>query len=517
MPEQRPNIVFIFADDLGYGDVSCLNPEGKIPTPNIDRLADEGVAFTDAHSTSAVCSPSRYGVLTGRYNWRSRLQRGIVPVFGSSLIGQHSRTVPGFLGDHGYHSACIGKWHLGWDWPLEDPERFVPNRKNPSPPVSDDTLKEWRESFFQPIAGGPTSRGFDHYFGVDVPNWPPYTWIEDDRVREIPSEYLPADKVRQAGGGPSEFGRYGGEMDLASHPGPAVPDWSFEPILPTLGDHAAEYIKTRSQISDPFFLYLPLTSPPTPLAVNDEWTGKSGLNLYADFVMETDAVVGRLLDALDEAEVMDDSLVMFASDNGCAPYIGVRDMEEQGHNPSGPCRGYKADAWDGGHRIPFLARWPEHITPRTTCQQTVCLSDLMATCADIVEADLADNAGPDSFSLVPLLEGASQPVRDEVVHHSISGRFAIRRGKWKLVLCPGSGGWCPPTDKEAATQGLPPVQLYDMETDPGEMTNLQGECPDVVEALTQHLQDLVERGCSRPGRKLENDVPVDIFKRDQNG
>ena len=518
MPAQtdNPNIVFIFADDLGYGDVSCLSQDGRIPTPNIDRLAEEGLAFTDAHSTSAVCTPSRYGVLTGRYNWRSRLQRGIVRVFGPPLIGEDVPTLPGFLQKEGYHTACIGKWHLGWDWPLDDAGRFVPDRDDPSPPVSEEVRVEWEEAFSRPIAGGPTTRGFDGYFGVDVPNWPPYTWIEDDHVQEIPSEYLPAEKVRQGSGGASEFGRCGEDMDLASKPGPAVPGWSFEPILPTLGERASGYIRERSQTDEPFFLYLPLTSPHTPLAVNDEWKGKSGLNLYADFVMETDAVVGRVLDAVDEAGVAENTLVMFASDNGCAPYIGVRDMEDRGHYPSAQYRGYKADAWDGGHRIPFLARWPERISPGISCDQTVCLSDLMATSADILNVELADDAGPDSFSLLSLLEGDNKPVREEVVHHSISGRFAIRRGKWKLALCPGSGGWCPPKDQEAAAQGLPPVQLYDMEADPGETDNLQGEHPDIVDDLTQHLQLLVDRGRSTPGPELDNDVEVDIFKREQD-
>jgi arylsulfatase A-like enzyme len=514
MPKERPNIVFIFADDLGYGDVSCLNADGRIPTAHIDRVAAGGMSFTDAHSTSAVCTPSRYGVLTGRYNWRSGLQAGIVGVFGGPLIGEETPTVPGMLQQNGYHTACIGKWHLGWDWPLADAGRFVPDRDEPAPPVSEEVRAEWQEAFSQPIAGGPTTRGFDHYFGVDVPNWPPYVWIEDDRTLGIPSEYLPAERVRQGGGGPSEFGRYGGEMDLASLPGPAMPEWSFEPILPTLGDRACGYIQGQSRTPDPFFLYLPLTSPHTPLAVNDEWKGKSGLNLYADFVMETDAVVGRVLDALEEAGISDETLVMFASDNGCAPYIGVRDLEDQGHDPSGPYRGYKADAWDGGHRIPFLVRWPERIAAGSTCDQTVCLSDLMATSADILGASLADNAGPDSVSLLPLFAGSDEAGREEVVHHSISGRFAIRRGKWKLVLCPGSGGWCPPTDQEAARQGMPPHQLYDMEADPGETTNLQDRRPQVVKDLTDHLQALVDRGRSTPGPELENEVPVDIFKRD---
>ncbi len=511
-----PNIVFIFADDLGYGDVSCLNPEGKIPTPNIDRIAHEGLTFTDAHSTSAVCSPSRYGVLTGRYNWRSQLQAGIVNVFGKPLITEDTPTLPAFLKGQGYHTACIGKWHLGWDWPLDNPQEYVPDRRTPYPPVDAELQREWRQVFSKPIKGGPTARGFDSYFGVDVPNWPPYCWIENDRLQGIPTEYLSAEKLPPSSGPNVGFGRYRDGMDVASLPGPALPGWTFEPLLPTLGDRACEHVAERRGQSEPFFLYMPLTSPHTPLAVNDEWKGKSGLNLYADFVMETDAVVGRVLDALAAAGLAQNTLVMFASDNGCAPYIGVKDLEDQGHYPSGPYRGYKADVWDGGHRIPFVARWPENIAPGRTCRQMVCLSDLMATCADILDTTLADNAGPDSVSLLPLFRGDDQPVRTEVVHHSLSGRFAIRRGKWKLVLCPGSGGWCPPTDAEATAQNLPNLQLYDMAADPGETTNLEAKHPDVVEELTQHLQQLVDRGRSTPGPDLENETNVDILKLNNN-
>lgn len=513
MKNQHPNIVFIFADDLGFGDVSSMNPHGKIHTPNIDRIANDGMTFTDAHSTSAVCTPSRYGVLTGRYNWRSRLQAGIVGEFERPLIKENTPTWPGMLQENGYHTACIGKWHLGWNWPIENPEQFVPGPSQPAPAVDEETRAEWEDVFSQRIGGGPTDRGFDYYFGDDVPNWPPYGWMENDRMLEPPTEYLPADKLQQTHGMEPEFGRCNHQVDLASKPGPAVSDWSFEPILPTLADRSCEYIHDRSQTPDPFFLYLPLTSPHTPLAVNEEWKGESGLNLYADFVMETDAVVGRVLDALEEAGVADNTLVMFASDNGCAPYVGVRDLEEQGHNPSGPYRGYKADAWDGGHRIPFVASWPGHISPGSVCDQQVCLSDLMATTADMLDTDLADNAGPDSFSLLKLFQGADHPVRSEIIHHSISGQFAIRHEQWKLVLCPGSGGWCPPTDEEAEEQDMPPVQLYDMEQDPGETTNLQARYPDVVEDLTHHLQSLVDRGRSTQGPELENEVAVDIHKR----
>ncbi len=500
----KTNIVFFFVDDMGYGDASCLNPHGRIKTPNIDRLACEGMKFTDAHSSSAVCSPSRYSVLTGRYNWRSRLQQGIVEVYGDPLIAADRLTVPGFLKQHGYHSACIGKWHLGQGWDFEADEDFRPAHGYDSTPAhnlqaSEQQRLRWRAAFQKPTTGGPTRRGFDYYFGVDIPNWPPYCFIENDHTVGIPSEFLPA---RLLG------------SNQASLQGPAMPYWHFEQLLPTWAEKADCYIRERAEAAEPFFLYLPMTSPHTPLSVNKPFIGKSGLNnLYADLVIETDDVFGRVLDSLARHGVADNTLVIFASDNGCAPYIGARDLEEQGHFPSGPYRGYKSDAWDGGHRIPCVARWPGMIKPGTECGSLVCLSDLMATCADIVGAELPDNAGEDSFSMMPLFRGTDISGRKTMVHHSISGKFAIRQGQWKLVLCPGSGGWTL-DDAEAARSGRPLVQLYDIQADPGETHNLQAEQPEKVKELVHSLKQLVADGRSTPGPKQENDVPVDIWKLD---
>jgi arylsulfatase A-like enzyme len=255
-----------------------------------------------------------------------------------------------------------------------------------------------------------------------------------------------------------------------------------------------------------------MTSPHTPLSVNKPWIGKSGLgNLYADLVMETDAVLGRVLDALERHGAADSTLVVFASDNGCAHYIGAKEMEAQGHFPSGPYRGYKSDAWDGGHRIPCIARWPGVIRPGSRCGELVCLVDLMATCAEIVGASLPDRAGEDSVSLLPLFRETGRPVREHVVHHSIDGKFAIRDRRWKLVLCPGSGGWTH-RDAAAAKEGLPLVQLYDMQADPGETTNLQAAEPERVRTMAALLKQLVADGRSTPGPRQENDVSVDIWK-----
>jgi arylsulfatase A-like enzyme len=504
-----PNIVYFFVDDMGYGDVSCLNPGGRIKTQNIDRLAREGMIFTDAHSSSAVCSPSRYSLLTGRYNWRSALQKGIVGLYGKPLISPDRMTVPGFLKQHGYHTACIGKWHLGQGWDFEPREEtfypggFQRNRDTIGGAADLEATPEqqarWLAAFSRPTTGGPTTRGFDYYFGVDVPNWPPYCFIENDRTVGIPSEFLPSRLVGN---------------NLASFSGPAMPYWHFEQLLPTWAAKADRYIRDRAASGEPFFLYLPMTSPHTPLSVNKPWIGKSGLNnLYADLVMETDDVFGRVLDSLEAHGVADNTLVIFACDNGCAHYIGAKEMEAQGHCPSGPYRGYKSDVWDGGHRIPCIARWPGVISPGTGCGALVCLSDLMATCADILGQNLPDNAGEDSVSMMPLFRGSGPSGRTTVVHHSIEGKFAIRHDRWKFVLCPGSGGWTH-NDADAARAGLPLVQLYDMKDDPGEQRNLHAEHPDKVRKLVALLKKHVADGRSTPGSRQENDVPVDIWKLD---
>lgn len=488
--ERLPNIVVIYADDLGYGDVTCYNPErGKIPTPYIDRLAAEGMRFTDAHSSSGVCSPSRYTLLTGRYHWRTRLQSGIVDVWERPLIDDDRLTVAGLLKQQGYQTACIGKWHLGWDWPItaaENPHFKSPRGKDSDDQATDSQREAWRVVFSQKIAGGPTTRGFDRYFGTDVPNWPPFCFIEDDRTVGIPSELLPQRLFLN---------------NLASRQGPALKDWMLEPILPTLGRLASEFITAATKQDEPFFLYMPLTAPHTPLAVNEAWKGRSGLGVYADFVMETDAVVGSVIEAIEASGARDNTLVLFTSDNGCAPYIGVPDMEKQGHYPSGPLRGYKSDVWEGGHRVPFIVRWPGVVQPNGVCTQLAHQADLMATCADVVEANLPDTAGEDSVSLVPLLQGDAQPVRTTAINQSSRGLLALRKGPWKLIAGPGSGGWSKGKDGQ-------PAQLYHLDDDLAETTNLYDERPAVVTEMMALLQQQIEQGRSTPGEPQENDVPV---------
>lgn len=486
----KPNVLIILADDLGYGDVQCYNPErGKIPTPHIDRLAAQGMRFTDGHSSSGVCSPSRYTLLTGRYHWRTRLQAGIVNVFGEPLIAPDRLTIAGLAKQHGYITACIGKWHLGWDWSIPKDKRALFQGTGGGKDL-DARAAAWQEVFSKAIPGGPCSRGFDTYFGTDVPNWPPYCFIENDRTVGIPSELLPE-------------GNFGGR-NLASIKGPALKDWKLERILPALGDRAVDFLADVAKRPEPFLLYLPLTAPHTPLAVSEEWKGRSGLIPYADFVMQTDALIGRVLDALEKSGVAGKTLVIFTSDNGCAPYIGAEAMEKMGHFPSGPLRGYKGSAWEGGHRVPFIVRWPGVTKEGSVCSQLVQQADLIATLADVLGTKLPDGAGEDSNSLLPLFKGEDKPVRENAVNCSMSGVPSVRKGTWKLILSPIDGGLPKGDDDDV-------VQLYNLASDLGETRNLANEQPARVADMKAMLEKLISDGRSTPGVLQKNDVAVRRF------
>ncbi|MBK1881273.1 arylsulfatase [Luteolibacter pohnpeiensis] len=465
---ETPNIVYILADDLGYGDVHCLNPDGKIATPHIDQLAAEGMRFTDAHSSSSVCTPSRYSILTGRYNWRTHLQSGVPGGFAKPLIAPDRMTVATLLKNHGYDTACFGKWHLGMTLPS-------------------------RDHLNEKILDTPSSRGFDEFFGIAASlDMPPYSFIDGDH-------FSPAIDTEK-----SLF------MDRV---GPAAKDFEAIEVLPMLTQKADEYIRKHAKSDKPFFLYLPLTAPHTPLVPSKEWQVKSGLGPYGDFVMQTDATIGTVLAALDETGIAEQTLVIVTSDNGCAPMAGVKALEEQGHHPSAQFRGLKSDIWEGGHRLPFVVRWPGKVAAGSTNPALICLGDFMATCADLLEVKLPDNAAEDSISILPLLLGKTgEAPRRSIVHHSNNGSFAIREGSWKLELCPGSGGWGNPTDQAAMKRGLPAVQLYDLSKDISETTNVEAEHPEVVTHLRALLEQQIADGRSTPGDKQQNDAPIVVEK-----
>lgn len=477
---EKPNVIFILADDMGYGDVQALNPErGKIPTPHMDRLAKEGMIFTDAHSSSAVCTPTRYGVLTGRYNWRTKLQKGVLWGFSKPLIDADRLTVPKLLKQQDYNTAMVGKWHLGMDLPtldgkdpIEGPKKDIRSPKK--------TNVDWEGE----IKNGPVDVGFDYLYGISASlDMAPYIWIENKRF----------------------VGAVNNDQPLKPAPGFKKID-----VLPEIGRKTVEYIGKQDK-SKPFFVYVPLTSPHTPIIPNEEWQGKSGLGKYGDFVMETDDVVGQIMAAVDASEFAENTIIILTADNGCSPAAKFADLEEQGHYPSAQFRGSKADIYEGGHRVPFLVRWPKGVEAGSQSDELICLTDLMATCAELAGATLPDDAGEDSVSFAPALKG--EPIastREGVVHHSISGHFSYRQGKWKLLLSKGSGGWSHPREEKVVeVPGGPEGQLFDLEADPGEQNNLYLKNPEVVETLMAQLKADVSNGRSTAGPKLENDIPAD--------
>jgi len=486
-PSTKPNIIYVLCDDLGYGDVKCLNPKGKIPTPHLDKLAAGGMIFTDVHSSSSVCTPTRYGIMTGRYNWRSKLQSGVLGGLSPRLIEPGRLTVAQLLKDHGYHTAVVGKWHLGMDWVKKEGQTVAELNIESAAQVNS-------VDYSQPFKNGPTSVGFDYYYGISASlDMVPFVFLENDRVTKLPT----AEKqwIRK---------------------GPAAPDFEAVDVLPTLTRKAMDYVKARAaeaKAGNPFFLYLPLASPHTPIVPSPEWQGKSGLTPYADFVMQTDHSIGQLLAELAQQGLADNTLVIVTSDNGCSPAAGIPALLEKGHNPNHVFRGHKADIFDGGHRIPFIARWPARVKAGGKSDQLLCLTDLMATAADIVGAKLPANAAEDSVSFLPALLGTDKaPLREAVVHHSINGSFAVRQANWKLELCRDSGGWSEPRPGTPKAAGLPSVQLFDLGQDIGEQNNLQDKHPDVVARLTKLLEKYVADGRSTPGTPQQNAVPVQIVK-----
>ena len=493
----KPNIIYILCDDLGYGDVKCLNPQGKIPTPHLDKLAAAGMYFTDVHSSSSVCSPTRYGIMTGRYNWRTKLQSGVLGGLSPRLIEPGRLTVAQLLKNNGYHTAAIGKWHLGMDWVKKEGKTVAELNVESADQIHN-------VDYAQPIKNGPNAVGFDYYYGISASlDMVPYTFIENDRVTKLPT----VDKDF-----PMFLGRAQGKCRL----GPAAPDFEVEDVLPTLTTKAIGYVKSRAadaKAGKPFFLYLPLASPHTPIAPTKEWQGKSGLNFYADFVMQTDAAIGQLLAELDKQALAENTLVIVTSDNGCSPQADFPALLAKGHNPSYEFRGHKADIFDGGHRVPFLVRWPARVKAGTLSQQLLCLTDFMATAADIAGAKLPDTAAEDSVSFLPALLGtAKASLREAVVHHSINGSFAIRQGNWKLELCRDSGGWSDPRPGTPKAAALPPVQLFDLDKDIGEQINVQDKHPEVVARLTKLLEKYIADGRSTPGTPQQNAVPVQLVK-----
>lgn len=484
----KPNVLILYADDLGYGDLQCYNPDSKIPTPNLDRLAAQGMLFEDAHSSSGICTPSRYALLTGRHHWRKF--HGIVGVFEESVFDEDRLTLPEMLQEEGYRTAVIGKWHLGWDWssilrpdaepnPYGDPER---GRTTYGP-----------EDFYwdQPIADGPLAHGFDYYFGDTVINFPPYTWIENDRVVEAPDTMMDTSLWK-----PIKEGRW------ECRPGPMVTGWDPYENIPTTTAKGVEKIHEFAESGDPFFLFFAFPSPHAPIIPNDEFDGTSGAGPYGDFVVETDAACGKLLQALEDAGVSDNTLVVFTADNGPEKYAYERDRKF-GHWSADPLRGLKRDIYEGGHRVPFIVKWPGVVSPGSVSDALVSQIDLMATLAEALEFELPDDQAEDSHTLLSVLQGAPDGIRTTHIHNTFKDAFAIRHGEWVLIDAPngyhsrGFKEWEElhdyPEDDDS------PVELYNLSTDLSQRRNVAAENPEVVAELQQRMEQIRDQGYSRPG------------------
>ncbi len=448
-----PNILLIMADDMGIGDLGVYNPETKTATPNLDRLASEGAMFTDVHTPSAVCTPTRYGLLTGRYAWRSRLKNGVLWGYSPHLIEPERSTLASMLKKAGYNTAGVGKWHLG----LGDAEKT---------------------DYSKPLVPGPSTAGFDYYFGIPASlDMDPYLYIQDDQAVEFPSEQVTGSEHRRQNGG--GFWREGG----------IAPGFRHDEVLQTITGKAVDRLREMAPEEKPFFLYFPLTAPHTPWLPSSEFRDKSSAGYYGDFCMQVDYCVGQVLSALEEAAGNEETLVIFTSDNGS--HWPVSDIEKYGHRANLDYRGQKADIWEGGHRVPFITRWQGKITPGRRVDEMLCLTDIYSTLAALTRQETGVSEAEDSYNFLPVLEGVELdvPVRESIVHHSVDGVFAIRKGDWKLIQNLGSGGFTAPKKIEPV-EGGPQGQLYNLKDDPSEANNLWLEKPEIVEELTKLLEEI---------------------------
>ncbi len=475
-----PNIVIIYADDMGYGDLGIQNSDSNIPTPHLDQLAREGMRLTDGHSSSGICTPSRYALLTGQYHWRKF--HHIVRSWEGSVFEPAQLTLPEMLQNQGYRTACIGKWHLGWDWSAI--------RKPGAKPTGPKNRPTWPADAFdwsKTIPDGPLDHGFDYYFGDDVPNFPPYTWIENDRVTAPPTvPYTPNPR-------PTEGAAEG-------RPGPMVEDWRQDQVMPTLTKKVVEWINQQKDLDKPFFLYFPWTSPHAPIVPTQEYQGTTSAGPYGDFMHQSDAVAGQVLQALDDSGFRDNTLVIFTADNGPERYAYDR-IRNYDHRSMGPLRGLKRDIWEGGHRVPFIVRWPGQVAAGSVSDGLISQIDLMATIAEIVGYQLPETAADDSHSQLPLLKGTGPSARQSHVHNTYQDHYAIRDGQWLLVDAPSGKVSATPqwfNDQNGYVKNTLPGALYDLSKDIAERNNLYAKHPDTVAALRQLLAQTRERGEVRP-------------------
>lgn len=481
----KPNIIFVLTDDLGYGDVSCLNPDSKIKTPNIDNFAASGITFTDAHTGSAVCTPTRYGVVTGRYAWRTGLKGGVVSGFAKSMIPNDRTTMASMLKAQGYNTAFIGKWHLGWDWGVKDGFR-ASTKVSTNPKYNQ--IKPEGIDYSKPVTNGPATVGFDYYFGIcGSLDMPPYVYVDNG----IPTDPSNDKKI----------------LDTVNRKGHIGSDFVQEEVQPKIIEKSCEYIRKQAKADKPFFLYLPMTGPHTPILPTKDFQGRTTIGAYGDFVEEVDFLFAKIIKTLEEEGIRDNTIVVFTSDNGCSPAARYADLHKKGHYPSAQFRGQKGDLYDGGHRVPCMISWPAKIKKGQLADQTICLTDFLATFADIAGYKLKDNEAEDSVALTTVLKDpkGAKEVRSSIVHHAYYGAFAVRMGDWKLLVHPAGGGF---DDKKLKLDQLPPLQLYNMKDDIGEKNNLYASNPEKAKELLTQLRKIIEEGRNSEGAKQAND-PTD--------
>lgn len=478
-PTSRPNIVILYADDMGYGDVAVQNPASKIPTPHIDRLAKEGMRFTDAHSSSGVCTPSRYALLHGRYHWRKF--HGIVNSFDQPILDAERTTLPELLKTKGYKTACIGKWHLGWDWNAIKKTATTPAKNGAKGQGFAASAFDWSK----PIPGGPLSHGFDNYFGDDVPNFPPYAWFENDRVITEPTVQISTPKPTAEG-------------NWEARPGPSVKDWDFWAVMPTLTEKAVKWIGEQKK-DEPFFLYFPFTSPHAPIIPTPEFVGKSQAGGFGDFVNQTDDTVGKVLAALKAGGLDENTIVIFTADNGPEHYAYER-VQKFEHRSMGPLRGLKRDLWEGGHRVPFVIRWPGHVPAGKVNAGLLSQIDLYATIANVVGAEIPADSAEDSFNQLSLFKDTAPSARDTLVHNTNANGYALRHGDWVLIAAKTGGVSKVPEWFDRANGYQPNTnagELYNLREDLAQKHNRYADEPQKVKELTAELEKVRAKGQAR--------------------
>jgi len=477
-----PNIIMVFTDDLGYGDIAYFNHESKIKTPNLDKLAKNGITFTDAHSVSSVSTPSRYGLMTGEYSWKSRLKSGVLAGYSKTLIREGQPTMATMLKSSGYRTACIGKWHMGMDFQTKDGKPLSKYQERSGENVD----------YTKPIKNSPITHGFDYFYGIAGSlDMPPYLMIENDTLVRQPNCKLTVKQFTT------------NDDDVSENPflrqGDAIFGEGPETFMPRLAEKVKDKVYEFSKKDKPFFIYYAMPSPHAPIAPSAEFKGKSSIGAYGDYVMEIDYYVGELIKTLKKAHQYKNTIVVFSSDNGPEYYSYSRYLRT-GHKSSGIYKGIKRDLWEGGHRVPLIISWPSNFKKSKKINHSVCLSDIYSTFADVAGHKMISSEAADSYSLLPLITGNGNYKRKYILHHSSDGKFAIRKGDWVLIE-DGLGD----SNHKFTKHEFPAMeyynkdnyiiphyqpigQLYNLKDDEQERHNLYSEHPNLVKELYEYIQ-----------------------------